>query len=66
MATQTLGINFPLKPSTESQALMSVLRKHWEKGLVTLAKFPYVLCQQSLFGVEESCLPIANYYIFDT
>ena len=26
-----------------------------------LQKFPYVLCQQSSFGVEESCSSITNY-----
>ena len=31
-----------------------------------LQKFPYVLCQQSSFGVEESCSSIINYYILDT
>ena len=35
------------------------------KGLVTLAKIPYVLCQQSLFRVEESCSPTNKYYILD-
>ena len=27
--------------------------------------FLYVLCQQSLFIVEESCSSITNYYILD-
>ena len=31
-----------------------------------LQKFPYVLCQQSLFGVEKSHSSITNYQILDT
>ena len=38
---------------TSSQALF----KHQEMGLV----FSYVLCQQSSFEVEESCLSITSY-----
>ena len=30
-----------------------------------LHKFPYVLCQHSSFGVEESCSSITNYQILD-
>ena len=40
--------------------------QEWEKGLVTLTKFLYVLCQQSSFGAEESRSSITNYYILDT
>ena len=40
--------------------------RNQEKGLVTLAKFQYVLCHQPSFGVEEQHLSIIDYYILDT